>query len=193
MSPTQRQELFASFDVETDGSNPLQHSMRSIGIVVFNRRSEVVGTFYTTLLQQANCTVDPKCKRAFWDLYPQMWQEVNTNPQTIAIGMQRLSNFLKTLGHCNIKWVASPANFDWMWLKCYYEKYGPADKQDIGFFCHDLVSLVRSYTLLQGIKNKTTFLTSLSDGCARTHNALDDAMCQGVIYMNLRKLLTQRS
>jgi hypothetical protein len=190
MSSTSTYPLYASFDVETDGNNPLQHSMRSIGIVLFDTNARVVGTFYQTFVPQPHGTVEAKCKLAFWDRHPLLWEEVTSNAVPIAHGIARLVTFLQSYPRGNIKWVASPANFDWMWLKCYYEHYGPPHKPDIGFFCHDLVSLLRSYTLLKGIKNKMQLLKKLSGNREYSHHALDDAMYQGIVYMNLRKLLS---
>lgn len=182
--------LFASFDVETDGNNPMQHSMRSIGIVLFDALHRIVGTFHYNLLPQEHATIDPKCFANFWAIRPRLWDAVQQNAKSPEWVMSQLSRWLfKHSESHRIVWVASPANFDWMFLKCYYEKYGPAKKYDIGFYCHDLTALLRAFTMLTNVKDRDVFVRYLRGGCDITHNSLDDATCQGHMYMNLRALI----
>lgn len=194
-------DAFCSLDIESDGTNPLQHSMRSIGIALFCEPPSGpchLDSFYMTLNPQKNAEGKPfpvhtKTMRNFWDKYPEQWQDVQKDAKDPETVMHHLSEWLKHhMKSFTIKWVARPANCDWMWIKCYYEAYGPRDKPDINYYCHDLSSLMRSYELCQGITNKKDFMTALSGNAPYTHNALDDAVCQGWMYMNLRKLLSQK-
>jgi len=191
--------VFMSFDIESDGNNPLQHSMLSLGIAAFVEEQGVIDTFYVTLLPQKDannqdflpsaCTME-----TFWKFYPRHWNEiVNSNRFSPSQAMESLSEWLqKHSKTSSIKWVARPSNFDWMWLKCYYEKYGPLEKPDIGFYCHDLSSLLRAYCLTHNIQDKKKFQLILAGRYKYTHNALADALCQGNMYMNLRKLLMRK-
>lgn len=192
MNHSNKTSAFASFDVETDGNNPMQHSMRSIGIALFSgHTSKMVDTFYVTIKPLPGYTVEPSCMINFWDKHPNQWESVNTDTVDVKDAMTSLSNWLlKHSKHYCIKWAAGPCNFDWMFLKCYYEKYGPINKYDIGFFCHDITSLIRAYIVMHNIKNKREFMTSLSNEHEYTHNALDDAIYQGVSYMSIRNLLS---
>jgi hypothetical protein len=189
---------FCSFDVETDGTNPLQHSMLSIGIALFSQSDGLVDTFYMTLEPQKDeqgvpFKHDSRTMRNFWDKHPNQWKEVQTNAQPPAVIMGHLSRWLsKHQRSYTIKWVARPANCDWMWLKSYYEKYGPLHKPEIGYYCHDLSSLMRAYELCHNVTDKKAFMIALSGSAPYTHNALDDALCQGHMYMNLRNLLDQK-
>jgi hypothetical protein len=205
----QKEEAFCSFDVELDGTNPLEHSMRSIGIGLFveskgeskdktvnpNQTFSLIDTFYKTLQPQehANGTAfkpDSNIMCDFWNQHPEQWKAVNTLTQTPKTIMFLLARWLEKYQKLyTIKWVASPANCDWMWLKSYYERYGPAKKPSLGHYCHDLSSLLRAYMLCHNIKDKTAFMQNLSENSPYTHHALDDAICQGKIYMNLRFLL----
>lgn len=184
-------EVYCSIDVETDGSNPLQHSMRSIGVAAFTDTKGLISTFYCTIQPRPNTSVDPVTMEEFWNKYPDHWREVNTNATTPQIAMLQLSNWLSSFTSSNIcvKWVARPANFDWMWLKCYYEAYGPINRPPIGFFCHDLSALVLCYIKCHGITDRKAFEDSLTGGRPYTHHALDDAICQGEMYTRLRRLL----
>lgn len=185
--------LFASFDCELDGTNPMQHSMRSIGVAIFEDHNvRPLRTFYATLKPQVDACVNPHTMSAFWDRFPKQWEEVNTNTIEIADAMSQFSDFLKSCSgtqHNKIIFVASPANQDWMFLKCYYEKYGPVEKYDIGFFCHDLASMLRTYIRMCRIANEEAFKHSLAGNNIYDHTALHDAIYQGVMYVKLRILL----
>ena len=192
----ERQPGFISFDIESDGNNPLQNSMRSIGVVLFiademkGKHYRIIDNFYDTIQPRDGCKPDDACMRDFWQQHPEQWKHVTDQPSTIRDVMHRLSEWLtKYSVRFNMKWVAGPCNFDWMFLKCNYETFGPVGKYDIGFFCHDLTSLMRSYMIIFNIANMRAFREEISDNYKCTHNALDDATCQGIMYMNLRHLL----
>lgn len=184
---------FASFDIETDGNNPGQYSMRSIGVAVFvEGELTPVDTFYAHI-KPVFKDMDPKCK-VFWSKHQAQWQHINTNMISIEECMSNLSIWLSDLSdrqRYNIKWVANPSNFDWMFLKCNYELYGPVPKYDIGFYCHDLSSLMRVYLKMHDINDKQAFMARLAGDLKYTHNALDDALYQGVIYVQLRRLIEE--
>ncbi len=191
---------FLSFDVEYDGTNPLQHSMRSIGIALFTEKEGYMERFYQNILPQVDdhgipFPPDPENFKNFWAIRPQLWQNIQMNAVTPAEAMTRLATWLRGFSQFRFVWVAKPANCDWMWLKPYYEKYGPVNKPSIGHYCHDLSALLRAYCLMHHIvrdEDRKRFTDNLAGGASYTHRADDDAVCQGHIYMNLRKLLTHR-
>lgn len=189
------EKCYCSFDIEADGTNPMQHSMRSLGIVVLDENAIVINTFYKTILPQMNSGVCQQTMSEFWSKHQDMWTEVNTNAVCPSKAMSDLVEFLKPLYlKYRVSWIASPACFDWMWLKCYYETYGPVIKPNIGYFCHDLSSMLNVYMKIHKIQieNCQEFKNQLMNGHPYTHNALDDAKCQGYMYLNLRKLLTNK-
>jgi len=196
-SPVIKPSLYASFDTESDGTNPLQHSMLALGIALFSEDNVMVDTFYCHILPQKNDNgisfkSDEGIMQNFWSKHPTVWKAMNENQLTPTAAMNSLHEWLYKYRGYELKWVAQPANCDWMWLKCYYEKYGPPNKVNIGFFCHCLSSLLRSYCLCHGIADKKLFMLSLSGENPYTHCAIDDAIAQGVCYMNLRKLLNSK-
>lgn len=196
---THKKSLYISFDVECDGNNPLQYSMRSIGMAAFEEFRGLIDKYYVTILPQTNSNNEyfapsESTMTTFWSKYADQWKALNDSSQkTPSEAMQEIANWLSKFSeHYVIKFVARPSNCDWMWLKCYYEKYGPAIKPDIGYYCHCLASLFRSYCLAHNIRDKRNFMLKLSGGYEYTHHALQDAICQGNTYMNLRVLLTKR-
>ncbi len=192
-------EAFFSIDCELDGPNPLQHSMRSLGIAVFISPHQLIDTWYATIHPQQDergqpFPVHPNTKK-WWDRFPAQWQEVNARCLTPTEAMLSLANWLKKYERTRaIKWVASPSCVDFLFVKSYYEKYGPIDKMEMGFYCHDLTSLLRSYCLIHNITDQKKFTRMLAGNYAHTqHHALDDAIYQGHAYMNLRSLLQRNN
>lgn len=183
---------YVSFDVEMDGTNPMQNSLRSIGLALFVENVGLVDTLYMNILPRDSTSPNPKTMRDFWDRHPDQWKKVNEQPLTPEAAMVELTHWLKGHGQTyTLKWVARPACVDWMWLKCYYETFGPRDKPDLGYYCHCLATMLRTYFLVYPVRDKKPVMAELSANLPYNHNALDDAICQGTIYMNLRKIFNQ--
>lgn len=183
---------YVSFDTEMDGTNPLQNSLRSLGLALFVESVGLVDTFYINVLARPGAAPNPGTMRTFWSKHPAQWQQLQENPVTAEAAMAELARWLQHHGRTyTLKWVARPACVDWMFLKCYYESYGPADKPDIGHYCHCLATMLRTYFLVYPVRNKKPVLKELSEGLPYNHNALVDAICQGTMYMNLRKIFNQ--
>lgn len=189
-----KQNAYASFDIETDGNNPMQYNMRSLGVALYlENKMAPFATFYIRVEPFYQVEIDPKCK-TFWEKHQKQWADLQVGARPVGECMQMLSTWLTLHAQkYTIKWVANPANFDWMFLKCNYETHGPTGKYDIGFFCHDLSSLLRTYLLIHNITDKSAFTNQLSGQLKYTHHALDDALYQGRVYMKLRKLIRQDS
>ncbi len=198
MTKSEREVVFASLDVEADGDNPMTHSMVSFGVAMFKEsyglsRIKPFSTFYVTIKPQQGKCHQESTMRDFWARYPEQWEHVTNNPDEPGVAMEKFATWLET--HSSkyvIQWVAGPANFDWMFLKCYYEAYGPLDKPDLGYSCHDLFSMLISHCKENNI-DRHSVVRSLSQDNEYTHHALDDATCQGVVYMNMRQKLSQIS
>jgi len=198
MTP-EKPPLYCSFDIEADGTNPTQHSMLGLGATLFSDATGIVliDTFECSIAPQQDenkkdFVSDQKTMDEFWKHHPKQLEFVRTNTQSPKQAMQLFANWLRKYDKYDIKWVARPANFDWMWLKCYYEKYGPQDRPDIGYYCHCLSSLIRAYCLTHNIYDQKKFILALSGNYVYTHRALDDAMAQGICYMNLRRLFNNK-
>ncbi len=187
--------LFASFDGEFDGPNPVQHSMRSLGVALFESGNPVpIATFYVTMKPQKHAVVHEKTKKEFLDLHPDVWKEINTNNIEIPLAMEQFSDFLKKHNRGRYLYVASPSCVDWMFLTIYYNQYGPADRYDIGFYCHDLSQYIRIYITMNAIKNEQAFHSFLLQGnCyGSDHHALHDAIHQGIKYVTIRNLINDQ-
>ncbi len=183
--------LYASLDIEADGDNPLQHNMLSIGIALFNSHGHIVSTFYQNVKPQQGKVADPKCMSNFWLKHPKLYTEVCINQLDPHIAMNAIDSWLKlfTPFH-HITWVASPACFDWMFFKCYFQAYGPPNKTELGFSCQCLISLARGYARMHRT-NVSTIMQRLGGKRLHEeiHHALSDAIYQGHCYMKLRQAM----
>ena len=178
--PSQGQPIRAHREMQVAGQH--QQSQEHVPIVITQCKGHGCA--------QKDTVPDPQCVSLFWDKYPQAWEHVTTDMEDARVVMADLSDWLSmNAGTYRLKWVAAPANFDWMFLKCYYERYGPPLKYDIGFFCHDLHSLIRAYVTIHRLTDVEQFKDTLAHGHMATHNALDDAVRQGVQYCSIRVLL----
>jgi len=217
-----RVEAVASFDVETDGPNPLDHSLLSLGIVLFveerteeDQSQSSVDQFCRQIGKAENWSTDQltfrevdkilinvrprpdarpdeRCMREFWAKHPERWEDTQTDALDPAQAMAKLSDWLRSHEEqYRIIWASKPACFDWMFLKSYYDHFGPVDRYPIGFYCHCVSSMLRGWKVIFKFYNqhKATMLEHvLSESLPHTHNALDDARQQGTLYMNLRRI-----
>jgi hypothetical protein len=83
--PFRKPSAFASFDVELNGQNPLQHSMLSIGVALFVEHVGLVDRFYRNIKARPGTMCDPKTMENFWRFYPAQWEMVNQNQVSMVV------------------------------------------------------------------------------------------------------------
>ena len=183
--------MYVSFDVETDGPCPLVNNMLSIGVVLLDEVGSCVDTYTATLELLEGHVADPRTE-AFWAQHPRMYAAARFDPQPVAVVMRALSQTLARAanGHA-LQFVAAPACFDWMFLKCYYElarRLDPEITFDIGFKCQCFSSALRQHAAASGLDAaaRARMLEELCPADARrAHDPLYDAEIQGVRYVRL--------
>ena len=181
--------LYVSFDVETDGQCPLVNNMLSLGIYFLDKDCNRIFTYNTNFELMENHTDDQKTME-FWSHNREMYELTRVNQQPIIQSMYELSEILANMSlDYKLHFVAMPACFDWMFLKCYYEYAKKIDRRitfDIGFKCHCFSSAFNQYTLSNNMsgKDKEKLLNSFCTvDSYREHNALYDAQVQGIRYV----------
>lgn len=197
------QELYISFDVETDGPTPCVNNLLSIGMVGITKSLQKVFTFY------ANITpLDGHISNADTMIFWNKPENINAckklfdNQKDYYDIFNNLSTQLDTLsGQYKLHFVAMPASFDWMWLKCYYEMTNEYNKKNqlsslyqIGYKCLCLSTVSTIYKSLHKmssngfdkmIKEFGEFKPELE------HDALDDARYQGIVYIKLIDMINK--
>ncbi len=195
-----KQQLYLSFDVETDGPSPLINNLLSIGIAGFDENKNVVFKFESNILPLDTHTSDKECLETFW-LKPEQkkaWDFLQTNQKNYINVFENLSCELYKLSvKYKLIWVAHPACFDWMFFKSYYElaKNNSSNKEnfyDIGFQCKCSSTLFDYYKKKNKISSieATKLFNEMGEVDAdKNHYAIDDAIVQGKFYLKLLELL----
>ena len=66
--------VYASFDIEANGTNPLQHSMLSLGIALYTD-TRLLDVFYVKISPQVGSVEDVNTMQNFWAKHPDQWKE----------------------------------------------------------------------------------------------------------------------
>lgn len=183
--------LYLSFDIETDGDNPMSNSMISIGFYGMTDNLTNVFEYQANLEPLEGHVQNPKCME-FWAQNQVAWEATQTNKRFYADVMEELSNHFTELSKTyNLKFIAMPSCFDWMFFKSYYEL--PQKKfYDIGFKCICISSYFDAYceTRNMNSKNKEALKLQLMEYNKNVdHFAIEDAKCQAKLYIKIKQII----
>lgn len=192
--------LYLSFDIETNGNNPMLHSMISIGFYGITDTLNFSPFQYEANIEPLpNHSEDPECMK-FWAENKDAYQATQINQKNYVDVMSELSEHFKFLSkQYNLKFIAMPACFDWMFFKSYYEMAQDASKQkfyDIGYHCICISSYFSSYTDGHGIvgKGKEMLKLKLMEyNKSNDHHAIEDAKCQAKLYVKTKELIFSKT
>jgi hypothetical protein len=195
-------ELYFSIDVETDGPIPGEYSMISYGVCVVGYRDS----------NGPLITVEPKgIERRLAPISEQYDPEALAvsglerdwlveNGISPSIAMRNIKLWVEANAQAyeaRPVFIAYPLSFDWSFSHYYFERF--AAKDPFGFSnAIDIKTLYMALTLsqngfqgqllLQSHKKfmpKDLFLDKSGKKPPHTHNALDDAIGQGVLFTNI--------
>ena len=186
-------EMYFSGDVETDGPIPGPFSMLSMGLVS-------VATFDGSTLNRVST---PEIFYA--ELKP---ISPNFEPEALAINgldresllnagddpneaMTRAAEWVQSVaGPYTPVFVGYPAPFDWMWLTWYFLRFSTGGSPFGHANCFDIKTLIAvdQGVMLSEAKPRTLPPTLQNDE-AHTHQAAEDALRQGEIFI---RILTAR-
>lgn len=183
------QPAYLSFDIETDGPTPLVNNMLSFGISLMKDDGEIMDELEVNIKERNGCVGDYKTME-FWNKNKLAWEICHENQVSPQEAMQKLSEFYsKWCKKYRLVWIAMPVCFDWMFLKSYYSAFAPQNSPDIGFKA-TCISTLRDYSIkLKIITNKQydEMVSKIEKGTE--HRSVDDARCQGFIFLNLLVLI----
>lgn len=195
-----RQDIFVSVDIESDGPIPGVNSMLSLGAAAFYEY-ELVGTFSVNLEQLEGAVVDPQTKKHFWDKNPEAWDACRTNLISPERGMRNFNTWLKQIrknhNESKLTFAAYPAGFDFTFVYYYLVRF--VGQSPFSFSALDIKTLAMAMLHKKG--SGLHFYRSLSkrkmprrwlSDKPHTHIALDDAIEQGEMLMNMLKELDQQ-
>ena len=182
-----------SFDVEADGDSPTMTNMLSIGLYVFDELGDEVCTYQRNIKPRRNKVPDERCMQEFWYRNPKAWAFVQQDQIAAEDCMDEISELLGNLKKRfqKIRWVARPASYDWQWLNGYYDEFGAKDKTRLGFKARCISTMFDVYKAVNNLtkKEEDAAWDRMTAGHSMTHNPLDDAKFQAVLYIGLCKEL----
>ena len=170
-----------SFDIEADGPSPATNNMLQFGAVTNSGEK-----FSVNIQQRSGYVGDPDT--IAWLAKNNIWQSVNVNAVHPIVAMTRLSEWLSKI-QGPVKFIAMPAAYDWMWLRCYYDQYAPPDAYKLPFKSTCISSYRDAIFDQKGITDDEEWdkLNSelFGERVGINHNAVDDAVNQLRFYQNL--------
>jgi len=197
MSVDHPPEIYFSADIETDGPYPGRYSMLSFGLVAV-----------ATYDGETVCRLDPRAHAAYWELRP---QSDEYDPEALAVNgldrdrLQRTGLSADEAMSAAARWVrelsgerrpvlvAYPVAFDWLFLYWYFMNFGGGSPFGHGS-CIDIRSLYVGATgATFGRSSKRHVPGSLQPLAAHTHHALDDAIEQGQLFVNILEYAVGRT
>ena len=181
-------EMYFSIDVETDGPIPGQNSMLSLGAAAFTLEEGCLFSWSTNLKTLPGAEQD-KDTMNWWKTQPDAWaacQEKQLDPQTV---MRSFSEWVSTTAGALKKkpvCVAYPAGFDFMFVYWYLIKF--TGNSPFSFSCLDIKSYVAGMCCKPYRKvSKKSMPKRWLSSHPHTHLAVDDAIEQGHLFMNMLK------
>lgn len=179
-------EIYVSTDIETDGPLPGPNSMLSFGSAAFSEESGLLDTFTANLDLLPGAKPDPRTKEEFWDKNPEAWKACRFNPKPLADTMQAYVAWVKKLPGKPV-FVGYPVTFDFMFM--YYYMLLFAGESPFSFSGLDMKSFAMAKL---GTKYRETTKRNMPrkwfvPNSKHTHIALDDAIEQGYLFMEMLK------
>ncbi len=183
---SERTEIFVSTDIETDGFIPAINSMLSFGSVAFDGNAQVLDT-YTANLQTLPEGEQNPVTMEWWEQFPEAWAKTRANPRAPQEVMPEYAAWLRALPGKPV-FVAYPATFDFSFINWYLARF--AGHNPFGFAALD----VKTYAMavlqrpwFHATSRQTLPAHWFAPDLEHTHVALDDAMEQGMLFMNMRR------
>jgi len=180
-----KHEIYVSTDIEADGPIPGPNSMLSFASAAFNEDGKMIDTFEANLECIEGASGEASTMQ-WWETQPEAWAACRENLQSPDKAMVEYVTWLKALPGSPV-FVGYPVTFDFMFVYWYLIKF--AGESPFSFSGLD----VKSYAcavLKKGYRacSKRGMPKHWFHGTKKhTHEALDDAIGQGELFMNIRR------
>jgi hypothetical protein len=176
------EEIYISTDVEADGPIPGPNSMLSFASAAYLPDKNLVGSFSVNLETLPGASPDPKVMD-WWKQHPEAWEACRVDPQPPETAMTYYVDWIDSLPGKPV-FVGYPAAYDFMFVYWYLIRFVGRSP-----FSHSALDIK---TLAMAAMNtpyrqskKRNMPDEWFEGFPHTHNALDDAIGQGVLFCNI--------
>jgi DNA polymerase III alpha subunit (gram-positive type) len=177
-----KEQIYVSCDVETNGPIPGEFSMLSFGAAAFSESGQLVGTFERNLETLPGAGENPDTM-AWWQTQAKAWEECRKDPQDPKKAMEEFSKWVKSFNKTPI-FVAFPAGFDFTFLYWYLIKftgYSPFSFSALDIKSYAAAKLGVDYKSV----NKKLLKKHWPVVTVHSHVALEDAIEQGQIAVQM--------
>lgn len=177
-------EIYMSTDIEADGKVPGLSSMLSFATAAYDIDKNLIGTFSRNLEVLPNANPDPEVQE-FWDRNPVAYNATRIDIQPPEIAMVEYLGWIKSLTNRPV-FVGYPAPYDYKWIDYYLTVYAGENP-----FGHSRILDVKSFAYAMRAKgkfvhnSKRSFPKRWFDPIKHTHIAIDDAVEQGAMFINM--------
>ncbi len=185
------QELYFSVDIEADGPCPGLHSMLSLGCAAFRGDGQLVGSFSSNLVPLPESRPHPVTE-AWWAKQSRAaYEACRTQPRPPESAIPEFLLWVQsTTRNALPVFVAWPVAFDFPFVDHYLRRFAGANP--FGYKALDIQSLA------MGVLGESDYLRLHKCRLPRhwipdkphTHVALDDAIEQGELFVNIYQSLT---
>ena len=182
---TDKPITYVSIDIEADGPIPGSFSMLSLGAAAFKLGNKTpISTFEVNLTPLSGARQDSDTM-AWWKTQPEAWNYATSNQKTPREAMLAFRAWLEALPG-KLVFVGFPATFDFMFAYWYVVEFTgyPAP---FGFQGLDIKTLAAAKLPIAFPQaTKRNMPTRWFRGCPpHTHKAIDDAIGQGILFLNI--------
>jgi hypothetical protein len=179
-------EIYFSTDVETDGPIPGQNSMLSLGSAAFRENGSLISTFSVNLHTLPDAVPDPSTMK-WWEGQPEAWAACRENTVPAEAAMSRFHKWvIATTGKDKPVFVGYPAGFDFLFVYWYLIRFvghSPFSFSAVDIKTYAMALLKKPYR----DSTKKAFPREWFGKQPHTHKAVDDAIEQGELFMNMLK------
>lgn len=182
-----KKEIYISIDVETDGPIPGEYSMLSLGAAAFVEGNPYpVSTFSMNLDTLPGKKGHPDTLK-WWGTQPEAWVACRENPRDANFVMMGFRDWIGTLSKehdAKPVCVAYPSGFDFLFVYWYLIKF--TGKSPFSFSAVDIKTYAMAM-LKKGYRecSKKGMPKHWFSDAPHTHRAVDDAIEQGQLFMNM--------
>lgn len=189
------EEIYISTDIESDGPIPGPNSMLSLGAAAFVAPSRThIASFSANFELLEGATPDPDTMRWWQSEQPEAWKACRQDQEKPEIAIGRFVTWVEGLpgiarkpsgAVSNAVFVAYPAGFDFTFVYWYIRRFGKIspfeyNALDIKTFAMAVLGTPFRESVMRNMPGSW-----LPKGRPSTHVALDDAIEQGVLFMNM--------
>jgi len=183
----EREEIYVSIDIEADGPIPGMNSMLSLGAAAFRLGDRLPlpgGTFTVNLKPLDRAAQDPDTMK-WWATQPDAWKAATENAVDPFVAMTDFVKWIRSLPGKPVL-VGFPATYDFMWVYWYTVRFTgfPAP---FGFQGMDIktIAALKLHCPFREATKKNMPRAWFDGAPQHTHKSLDDAIGQGVLFINM--------